>query len=103
MTLRRIAAVASPVAFVLLARRAASGTVSVKEEQVFRLVNRPRPALRWPVWAVMQAGSFAAIPITAALALRKDRDAALALAIDGTAVRALCKLIKPARTWLDTL
>jgi len=51
-------------------------------------------SLRWPVWTVMQAGSLAAVPITAALALRKDRAAALALAIDGTAVWAVCKLIK---------
>jgi membrane-associated phospholipid phosphatase len=42
----------------------------------------------------MQAGSLAAVPVTAALALPKDRAAALALAIDGTAVWALCKLVK---------
>ena len=94
MNLRRIVAVASPVAFVLLARRVALGTVSAGEERFFRLVNKSRPLLRRPAWVVMQAGSLAAVPITAALAVRRRRSAALALAIDGTAVWALCKLIK---------
>ena len=94
MIVRRVVALASPVAFVLLARRASLGKVGAVEENIFRLVNQRRPVLRWPVWAVMQAGSLAAVPITAALVLRKDRAAALALAIDGTAVWALCKLIK---------
>ena len=94
MKVRRVLALASPVAFVLLARRASLGNVSAGEQKIFRLVNKRRPVLRWPVWAVMQAGSLAAVPIITALALRKDRAAALALAIDGTAVWALCKLIK---------
>lgn len=94
MIVRRVVALASPVAFLLLARRASLGTVSAGEQKVFRLVNKSRPILRWPMWAVMQAGSLGAVPISAVLALRKDRAAALALAIDGTAVWALCKLIK---------
>lgn len=94
MKLRRVAVVASPVVFVLLARRASVGTVSASEERVFRLVNNQATLLRWPVWVVMQAGSLAAVPIAAALAVRKDRATALALAIDGTAVWASCKFIK---------
>jgi membrane-associated phospholipid phosphatase len=92
--LRRVVALASPVAFVLLARRAALGKVSAGEERVFRLVNKSRPQLRRPAWVVMQAGSLAAVPVTAVLAVRKHRATALALAIDGTAVWAFCKLIK---------
>ena len=94
MTARRVAALASPVAFVFLARRASLGTVSAPEQRIFRFVNKRRPVPQWLVWVVMQSGSLAAVPITAALALRKDRATALALAIDGTAVWALCKLIK---------
>jgi membrane-associated phospholipid phosphatase len=91
---RRVVALASPIAFVLLARRASLGKVSAGEERVFRLVNKHRPQMRRGAWVVMQAGSFAAIPVTAVVALRKDRAAALALAIDGTAVWALCKVVK---------
>jgi undecaprenyl-diphosphatase len=94
VNLRRIVALASPVVFVLLARRAAIGKVSAREERVFRLLNKSRPQLHRPAWVVMQAGSLAAVPVTSVLAMRKHRAAALALAIDGTAVWALCKLIK---------
>ena len=94
MSLRRVVALASPVVFVLLARRAAIGNVSAGEERLFRLVNKSRPQLRRSAWVVMQAGSLGAVPVTAVLAMRKNRAAALALAIDGTAVWALCKLIK---------
>lgn len=94
MSLRRVVALASSVVFVLLARRAGLGKVSPAEEKIFRLINKRRPQLRRPAWVVMQAGSFGAIPIAAALAMRKHRVAALALAIDGTAVWALCKLVK---------
>jgi undecaprenyl-diphosphatase len=84
----------SPVAFVLLARTAARGDVSEGEERFFRSINTLSPALRRPAWFVMQAGSLGAVPVTAAVAFRRDRRAALALAIDGTAVWALCKLVK---------
>jgi membrane-associated phospholipid phosphatase len=91
---RTVASLASPVAFVLLARTAARGDVSTGEERFFRSINTLSPALRRPAWLVMQAGSLAAVPVTAAVAFRRDRRAALALAIDGTAVWALCKLVK---------
>jgi membrane-associated phospholipid phosphatase len=94
VTIRRAIALASPVAFVLLARRASLGKVSAGEQKIFRFINRHGPRLRRPAWLVMQAGSLAAVPITAAVAMRKSRAAALAMAIDGTAVWALCKLVK---------
>jgi len=94
VNVRRIVAVASPVVFGFLARRAARGNVSAGEERLFRLVNKSRPQLRRPAWLVMQAGSLAAVPVASVLAVRKNRTAALALAIDGTAVWAVCKLIK---------
>lgn len=89
-----VASLASPVAFVLLARTAARGDVSEGEERFFRSINSLSPVLRRPAWLVMQAGSLAAVPVTATVAFRRDRRAALALAIDGTAVWALCKVVK---------
>jgi glycosyltransferase 2 family protein len=91
---RTVASLASPVAFVLLARTAARGVVSDGEERFFRSINTLSPVLRRPAWLVMQAGSLAAVPVTATAVFRRDRRAALALAIDGTAVWALCKLVK---------
>jgi membrane-associated phospholipid phosphatase len=93
--LHRVAvSAASSVAFVLLARKAALGTVSSGEERVFRAINTLSPALRTPAWLVMQSGSLAAVPVAAAVALPRRRAAAVALAVDGTAVWALCKLVK---------
>ena len=46
----------------------------------------------------MQSGSLAAVPVVAVLALRKDRPTAVALAIDGTAVWAACKVVKRSRS-----
>jgi membrane-associated phospholipid phosphatase len=94
VNVRRVVDVVSPVAFLVLARRAALGKVSVGEERMFRFINKHRPQLHGPAWVVMQAGSLAAVPVAAAVALPKDRAAALALAIDGTAVWAMCKLVK---------
>ena len=93
---RAAVAVASPVAFALFTRRATLGKVSASEERLFRLINKKRPSLRRPVWVVMQAGSLAAVPVTAAAAFPKSRAAALALAVDGTAVWAICKVVKRA-------
>jgi membrane-associated phospholipid phosphatase len=92
---RRVAIfVASTGAFVAFASRARRGTVSVGEERVFRAVNNLSPALRTPVWLVMQAGSLPAVPVVAAAVLRRHRPIAFALAVDGTAVWAFCKLVK---------
>jgi undecaprenyl-diphosphatase len=86
--------IASPIAFVLLALRAAHGTVSADEERWFRTFNKMTRALRAPVWVVMQAGSLAAVPVTAVIAARRSPRTAMAMAIDGTAVWALCKVVK---------
>ena len=92
---RRIAvAAASAIVFGVLARRAARGTISAGEERWFRAINNMSPALRAPVWLVMQSGSLAAVPLTAAAAFPRHRPTAVALAIDGTAVWALCKQVK---------
>jgi membrane-associated phospholipid phosphatase len=92
---RRVAVfVASTGAFVMLARRAKRGTVSAAEERVFHAVNKLGPALRTPAWLVMQAGSLPAVPVVAAVAFPRRRAIAFALAVDGTAVWALCKVLK---------
>jgi undecaprenyl-diphosphatase len=80
--------------FLVLSLRAAHGTVSDDEERLFRAFNKMNRALRGPVWVVMQAGSLSAVPVTAAIAMRKSPRTAVALAIDGTAVWALSKVIK---------
>jgi undecaprenyl-diphosphatase len=80
--------------FVTLARKATVGTVSAGEERAFRAINNLSPALHRPAWVVMQAGSLTAVPLAAAIAFRRDRATAAALAIDGTAVWALSKLVK---------
>jgi undecaprenyl-diphosphatase len=86
--------VGGSTAFALLAKRAARGTVSPAEERVFRAINKLPRAMHGPVWVVMQAGSLSAVPVVAAVALPKSRPAALALAVDGTAVWGLCKIVK---------
>jgi hypothetical protein len=48
VNVRRVVAVASPIAFLVLARRARLGKVSAGEEQVFRFINRHRPELHHP-------------------------------------------------------
>ena len=92
---RRFGVVAvSSAAFVVLARKAARGTVSAGEERMFRAVNTLSPAVRAPAWLVMPWGSLAAVPVVAIAALPRSRRTAVALAVDGTAVWALCKLVK---------
>jgi membrane-associated phospholipid phosphatase len=87
-------ATASAIVFGLLARRAGRGTITAGEERWFRAINNMSPALRAPVWVVMQSGSLAAVPLTAAAVFPRHRPTAVAMAIDGTAVWALCKLVK---------
>jgi membrane-associated phospholipid phosphatase len=85
---------ASSTAFVLLARTAAHGKVSAGEERCFRSINTRSPALRSPAWIVMQAGSLPAVGVAAAAALPRRRSIAVALAMSGTSVWALSKLVK---------
>jgi membrane-associated phospholipid phosphatase len=92
--LRAAIAVSGPVAFVQMARRASLCKVSTGEERVFRAINRLSPALRTPVWFAMQPGSLAAVPVAAVAALSRSRPTAIALAVDGTAVWAGCKVVK---------
>jgi undecaprenyl-diphosphatase len=77
-----------------LARGAARGTISATEERWFRAINNLSPALRAPVWLVMQAGSLAAVPVTAAVVSRRHKPTAVAMAIAGTGAWALSKLVK---------
>jgi membrane-associated phospholipid phosphatase len=87
-------AAASSIAFVVLARRAARGTISATEERWFRAINNITPALRTPVWLVMQTGSLAAVPLSAAVASRRHKPTAVAMAIGGTGAWALSKVVK---------
>lgn len=84
----------SSTAFVVMARKAERGTVSDREERIFRAFNTLSPSLRAPVWLVMQAGSFGAIPVSAAIAFPRHRRTSLSLALGGTAAWSLCKLVK---------
>jgi membrane-associated phospholipid phosphatase len=61
-------------------RRAKAHTVSSAEERVFRFFNNGPDSAHIPVWAVMQAGSYAAVyVVTAALLLAdEDREAGVA-------------------------
>jgi undecaprenyl-diphosphatase len=65
------------------------------EEDVFREINDLPDELHGPVWAVMQAGSFAAVGVVSgvALAARRPRTA-LALGAAGTAAWGGAKLVK---------
>ena len=84
----------STIVFVVLARRAARGTISATEERWFRAINNMSPALRTPVWVVMQTGSLAAVPVTAAVVSRRHKPTAVAMAIAGTGAWAMSKVVK---------
>jgi len=66
------------------------------EERVFRAANEASDALRTPVRAVMQAGTFVTVPIASAIAfLAGRRRLAARLALGGTAAWLLAKGAKP--------
>jgi len=66
------------------------------EVRVFRCVNGAPDRLRVPVRAVMQAGTFATVPIVAAvLGLAGRRRIAAEIAVGGTAAWILAKAAKP--------
>src|SRR5262249_18870589 len=66
-----------------------------REAQAFRAVNRLPDSLYGPVWVVMQAGAFGAVPAAATAALlAHDRELAGRLLAGGTASWALAKLVK---------
>jgi glycosyltransferase 2 family protein len=71
--------------------------VSAIERDVFEALNTPWTAGDAPLWAVTQAGSFAAVFVTAGLALVARRPAlATVLATGGTATWLLAKAVKVA-------
>jgi len=66
------------------------------ERAAFVIVNRAPDALYVPLWVVMQAGSFFAVPVFATLALAARRPhLARALAVSGTIAWSLGKVLKP--------
>jgi undecaprenyl-diphosphatase len=88
---RQLAALAGTTGFLLLARKAADGTVMVYEERWFRAVNQITSSIRLPLWAVMQAGSLAAVPVAALAIKGRSRSTAAGVAVAGTTVWALSK------------
>jgi membrane-associated phospholipid phosphatase len=86
---------AGTAAFVTLARRAATGTISAREERSFRMVNGLPNGIRVPVWLVMQSGSLAAVGAATLVARSRSRRAAVGLAVAGTTAWALAKVAKP--------
>ena len=96
-TRSRLAVALLPIAMLAeSARHARSHTVSPTEERAFRVFNEGPDAAHVPVWAVMQAGSLAAVGVTAAGLLRRKRpQTAAAAAIAGTLVWGGVKAVKP--------
>ena len=69
--------------------------VGRRETKVFRAVNRLPDSLFPPAWVVMQLGTLAAAPATAAVALAAgERVLARRLLVGGTAGWALSKVVK---------
>ncbi len=69
--------------------------VTASEEQVFTRLNNLPPGFTKPLYVLMQAGQFAAIPVTAALAFKLRRPRlALSLAVAGTGAWVLARVVK---------
>jgi len=84
------------VALVDSARRARRGKVSPCEERAFRILNDGPEAIRWPVWAVMQSGSLAAVLVVSADRYRRGRVAVAGTSlVAGTLVWGGVKFVKP--------
>lgn len=78
------------------AAKAVRGDVAPDEERVFRAVNGAPDALAPLVWPVMQMGALGAVYVAAAEThRRRGRNAAVAVAVGGTAVWGGVKLVKP--------
>ena len=76
-------------------RRARTLRVSPAEERVFRVFNNRSDALHIPVWAVMQAGSLAAVFVVGAALFVRDEHPQTAIAlVIGTVVWAGVKRVK---------
>ena len=79
------------------ARRARTREVSDAEEGAFRIFNDAPNFIHAPVWAVMQAGSLAAVGVVAGGLVRRGRPrVAMAAAISGMLVWGGVKAVKPA-------
>jgi membrane-associated phospholipid phosphatase len=77
----------------LAARRS---PVEPSEEAIFRAANGADDRLRIPVRTVMQAGTFATVPVTAiVLALLGNRRLAAEVAVGGTTAWLIAKAVKP--------
>lgn len=77
------------------ARRARTGDVSSREEQLFRTLNTAPDDLGLGVWTVMQSGSFAAVPVVAALtAAQRGRTQGATVAVAGTTAWLTAKACK---------
>jgi membrane-associated phospholipid phosphatase len=77
-------------------RRAARRPIQRQEEAAFRAANGADDRLRFPVRAVMQAGTFATVPAVAVLLrMTGHRRLAAEVAIGGTAAWLLAKAVKP--------
>ena len=84
---RVVSAVVAAAVLVGSARRARTREVSDAEEGAFRIFNDAPNFIHAPVWAVMQAGSLAAVGVVAAGLVRRGRPReATAAAISGTLV-----------------
>ncbi|HET9724234.1 MAG TPA: phosphatase PAP2 family protein [Actinomycetota bacterium] len=97
MRSRDVAPIAVGMLFLECSRRLAHRpSVSPVEEEVFRAANGASDRIRIPVRAVMQAGTFATVPLAAGGALVLGRrDLAWRLAIGGTGAWLLARLVKP--------
>ncbi len=96
MRRRPLVAAAGAAAFAWSAYRARCGTVSPSEERVFRRCNDAADVLLPLAWPVMQLGSLASVwGRAAAVHQRSGRDAALRVAVVGTALWGGVKLVKP--------
>ena len=106
-----VRAVVGMAGVVLLGLAARRPQVPRVEQDLFRLINNLPGWLEAPLWLAMQAGSLAAVPVSAgaALAARKPR-LARDLALSGAAAYLLAKVVKgvvdrgrPAAELLDVL
>ena len=93
---RVVSALVASAVLVGSARRARTREVSDAEERAFQIFNDAPNSIHPPVWAVMQAGSLAAVGVVAGgLAHRGRPRVAMAAAISGTLVWVGVKAIKP--------
>src|SRR5215210_692647 len=70
--------------------------IAAREERVLRTANQAGDLIRIPVRTVMQAGTFATVPASAAVALATGRRSlARSLVLGGTSAWLLAKALKP--------